>query len=284
MKERIFIKTHKLHRIYTNLFAIAVMTTLLFSFTVHTLNSNFFKELGISKTDADKKITQSFLRGYLNVYGAKNVKNIVLGNRGAVVMDLLTYTKQSVNSNAFKKEYAELKEANKPKEYKIKTPEEMRKENIESNKKSVASMEALVLKAGVGSKALYEKMLADSKKQLKEAEDPNNKDVDGYAKNYPGLAKSFKESYQQELKKWEDQYPANHLLFVRQRLQQFLEETKGIDFSAELTNINGKKVFVSKVYEGKSFRWKMAFRAGKEVVEPARTFAEEWITEINQTH
>jgi hypothetical protein len=63
-------------------------------------------------------------------------------------------------------------------------------------------------------------------------------------------------------------------------LQQFLDETKDIDFSAELVERNGKKYFANKAYEQKSSRWKMAFRAGREVVEPARVFVKQWLTEI----
>jgi hypothetical protein len=52
--------------------------------------------------------------------------------------------------------------------------------------------------------------------------------------------------------------PNNHLLFVK----------------------NGKKVFVNRAYESKNNRWKMAFRAGKEVVQPARAFVQQWLGEI----
>ena len=38
--------------------------------------------------------------------------------------------------------------------------------------------------------------------------------------------------------------------------------------------------FVKKAYEDKSKQWKMAFRAGKEVVEPAREFVQNWVQEI----
>jgi hypothetical protein len=40
------------------------------------------------------------------------------------------------------------------------------------------------------------------------------------------------------------------------------------------------KIFVNPVYQRKSNRRKMAYRAGKELVEPARAFAEQWLGEI----
>ena len=100
------------------------------------------------------------------------------------------------------------------------------------------------------------------------------------AKAFPDMVKASQASYAGQLKEWEEQYPANHMLFVKHRLQKFLEETKEIYFNAELTLKGGKKVFVNPKYEGKNRRWKMAYRAGKEVVEPAREFVQLWITEI----
>jgi len=70
------------------------------------------------------------------------------------------------------------------------------------------------------------------------------------------------------------------LLFIKKRLEEFLNTTKDIDFAAELAEKNGKKIFLNPDYERKDNRWKMAFRAGKEVVEPARDFVQKWTAEI----
>ena len=94
------------------------------------------------------------------------------------------------------------------------------------------------------------------------------------------LKKSFAASNETRLQEWESEYPENQLLFVKQRLQQFMEETKDIDFAAQTIEKNNKTVFVNPAYERKSNRWKMAFRAGKEVIEPARVFVQQWINEI----
>ena len=69
-------------------------------------------------------------------------------------------------------------------------------------------------------------------------------------------------------------------MLVTKGLLEFMEATKDIDFGAELKTVNGKKKFVNPEYERKDSRWKMAFRAGKEVVEPAREFVQKWIDEI----
>ncbi|MDB5207616.1 MAG: hypothetical protein JWR72_2691 [Flavisolibacter sp.] len=241
---------------------------------------DFLKQLGISKTSADEKITGSFLGRGFDAYGIKNAKNIALGNRKAVVLDLLNYTKKHVSSAAFLKQYMAMKESYKPKETIALTPEADKAENIARAKEFVANMEATVKKADANFKPIFEKSLADAKKNLKEAEDPNNKQYIRYAKNYPELVKTFKEGYEYQVAQWEKKYPTNHLLYVKVRLQEFMNETKDIGFGAELTTKNGKKYFVNHDYERKGNRWKMAFRAGKEVVEPAREAVQKWIEEI----
>jgi hypothetical protein len=267
-------------RICTIALILVIASVFLFSFAIAKLNADFLKELGITKSDADKKITNSVLGGYLDSYGIKNAANIAIGNRGAVTQNLLPYTKKYLLSEAFKKEYALLKENNKPVQQKIQSPEEMQQETIAQYKKGVSDMEAIVKKADATLKPTFEKALADDKKQLKEAEDPKNKAYLNYAKNYPQLLKNIEEQHKNLIAVWKNKYPTNYILFVKQRLIQFLEETKDIDFAAELISKNGKKTFANKNYENKSSRWKMAFRAGKEVIFPARTFVEQWVNEI----
>jgi hypothetical protein len=55
---------------------------------------------------------------------------------------------------------------------------------------------------------------------------------------------------------------------------------KDVDFAAELFERKGVKYFTNPVYERKSDRWKMVFRAGKEVVEVARAFVQQWMLEL----
>lgn len=262
--------------------AFAVISSLaLFSFTIVKMNGEFLKQLGISKTEADQKITGSILGGYLNQYGIKNAKNIAMGDRAAVTKDLLLYTKQFVQSPAFIKEYNTLKENEKPKPYLVETPEAMRSNYITMLKKSVSETEANVKTADASIKKIFADALVDTKKQLKEAEDPNNKTFANYKKNYPDMLQSAEASNKQSLQEWEAKYPDNQLLFVKKRLQDFLTNTADIDFDAELTTKNNKHYFVNPVYEKqKSSYWKMAFRAGKEVVLPAREFVQQWLAEI----
>jgi hypothetical protein len=250
------------------------------SFTTTRLGDDFLKQLGLTKSSADERITSGILGGYVNVYGVKNAKNIALGDRKAVVLDLLAYTKTQAGGAAFLKKYNEMRDSYKPKEYIPETPEQDRAASIARAKDAVAQAEKTLTTAQPQYKKLFEESLKSAKDNLKSEEDPANRHQVLYAKNYQGLVKQMKDNYAQQLKEWEKKYPTNQLLYVKMRLQEFIDATKDIDYSAELTTKNSKKYFVNPAYERKDNRWKMAFRAGKEVVEPAREFVQKWMEEI----
>lgn len=263
-------------------FLLVLLSLFLFSFTVQKMKNDFLKQLGINQATADQKIGNSILGGYLDHYGIRNMKNILLNDRTAVINELAAYAKQYVQSDAFKKEYAALKERNKPEAMKVpETPEEMRASLIRSAKEFVAGAEDNVKKANAQTKKIFEQTLELAKKNLKDAEDPNNQMIRSYTKNYEEMKKLMKQSWDNSMKDWETKYPGNHLLYVKVRLQEFLDATEGIDYNAATFDKNGKKYFVKPEYEHKDSRWKMAFRAGKEAVEPARAFARQWISEIH---
>lgn len=280
MKKLPLTKVLLLFRYCLTLAIVVAFCISLFSFRAKRMASDVFTQLGISQSLADIKITNSFIGGYLDGLSGRKLSSIAVTERATVTKNLLQYTKQFVNGEAYRKAYTKLKEQNKPTQNKLQTPEEMRKGLIDSYTKAVNQAEESLKKADVSVKKIFEEVLVQSKKQLKDAQDPNNEMIKNYQSNYESMVKMNETAYQQQLEKWEEDYPTNHLLYVKRRLQQFLDETQSIDFNAELTERNGKKIFVNPAYERKSNRWKMAFRAGKEVVEPAKAFVQEWLKEI----
>lgn len=267
-------------RICVLAFLLTILSFFLFSFSVRNHYDDFLKQLGIAKTDADKRISGSLLGGYVNAYGLQHAKNIALGNRTAVVKDVLDYTKKFTASDEFRKEYIALKQSNKPVKYIMQAPEDMRREMIDQYRKSIAELELSAKKADASTKNILESILAESKKQLEAAEDPDNKLIRNYAGNYPQMAASYQQAYEEQLAVWESKFPANEMLYVRQQLIKFMDETRNIDYGAELISKNGRKYFENPQYERKNNYWKMGFRAGREVVEPARQFIEQWLQEI----
>jgi hypothetical protein len=261
--------------------AAVLVSATFFSFRAHKTWGDFLGQLGITRADANQKISNSLLGGFIDAYGLKNARNIASGNRSAVMKDLLQYTKEYVNGAAFVKAYASLRESNKPEPVKApETPEEMRNNMIRYAEESIASTEENLKKASPEIRPIFEEALKAAKENLKQARDPQNPGIKSYAENYEEMKKSFAASNETRLQEWSSEYPENHLLFVKQRLQQFMEETKDIDFAAQTIEKNNRTVFANPAYERKSNRWKMAFRAGREVIEPARAFVQQWISGI----
>lgn len=255
---------------------------LLSSFTVTKIYTDeFLKQLGISKADADTRIINSLLDGSLDEYGLSKAKNIALGNRAAVTKDLLAYVKKKATAQAFIQEYNALRERKKPTLTTTKTPDEFHKDHIAENKKALADLEANAKKNTMPSmKDMYDKMILDGQKRVKEAEDPNSKVMKSYRQRYAENERMGREHNERVMKEWESKYPANYLHFIKKRLEQFMQESADIDFDAETYMKGGVKYFTNRAYESKGNRWKMGYRAGKEVVTTARAFASQWISEI----
>ena len=253
----------------------------LVSFETKKLYGDLWQQLGLEKKSGTEKIKESFLYGYLQYYGARNIKNIVAGDRAATAKSLLEYTRQYVESEAFKKEYDAYRVGHKPSlPNQPRTLEEIRKENVESIKSSIAETEKSLKTADEQYKKIFESSLAMLKKQLSDYQDPNNKMLKFIAESEQQQYEMHKKDYEVSIKEWEVKYPAGHLQFVKSRLQQLLDATADVDFNAQLVEKNGRKYFVNGDYERKSNNWKYAFRAGKEVTQTVRHFAEQWMKDI----
>lgn len=281
MKNKIYRRMVATLRFCIVAFILVIVSLFLFSFTAGRQLDSFLKQLGLNQEQANSRITNSLLGGSLDHYGIRNLKNILVNDRAAVVTDLANYARQHANSEAFKKEYLLLKERNKPAPAKkVETPEEMRASMIKMGKEFVKNSEEAVKKASPEMKKITEQMLVAAKENLKTAEDPNNKMIKAYTKNFESMKQVMQQSYENSIKEWEVQYPSNHLLYIKVKLQSFLDATGDIDFSAQLKEKNGIKYFVNPQYERKDNRWKLAFRAGRGAVEAGRAFAKQWISEI----
>lgn len=253
----------------------------LFSFTVTRFSDNFLTTLGITKTEANTRVANNILGGYVSTYGVKSIKNLAAANQVAVAKDLLAYTKNYVSTEDFKKQYAIERENHKPADNGAPDgPEKYKAKLIAQAKESVKQAEDYISKATPENKKLFQPALDAAKKNLEDMQDPHNEFLQMYADNYATILKNYNDDIAAQNKEWEEEYPSNANLFVKKRLQEFLEVTKDVDFSAKLEERNGKKYFVNPDYEHKDSRWKMAFRAGKDVTETSRAFAQQWINEI----
>ena len=67
---------------------------------------------------------------------------------------------------------------------------------------------------------------------------------------------------------------------IRQALQTVIAATEGVDFAAAVEQRETRRFFTNPAYEAKPETWKMAFRAGRDATEGARTFAKAWLAEL----
>jgi hypothetical protein len=68
---------------------------------------------------------------------------------------------------------------------------------------------------------------------------------------------------------------------LRERLRAFLTLSATVDFDAKLQKSGSKWYFANPAYEQQTEQWKFLYRIGKEPVTAARTFASDWLKELD---
>jgi hypothetical protein len=258
-------------------------TSMLFSFVVAgRVAEDIWKRLGINRQMGADKIKNSFIDGYLHYEGLSNVKQLAMNDKGAVAKDLLTFTKQYLASPTFKAEYDKMRTASRPVEPTdhTQTKEQMRAKEIDEMKKAILNMEAVAKTLPANQQKDFLSSVEMYRKTIKDYQDPNNKIIDGMYKNQLDQRQQDLNHFKEETKRWETEYPADVKLFVRGRLQHYLDVAGTVDFSAALVEKYGKKRFVNPAYQAKNNEWKMIYRAGKEVYDTTKPFAEQWVKEL----
>jgi len=258
--------------------AFFMIVVLLYSFRLQQAYTDLWQQLGIARESGTQAIKESFFNGYLQYYGARNIKNITTGDKAAVTKDLLQFTRQYVESEAFKKAYDTYRQERKPQvPEKEKSEADIRDEQVASLQKSIAELEKS-LKTQTGDlKKILEESLATLRQQKKEYEKPDNEIIKMMAQGEKMQHEQHVKEYEQQTEKWKMDFPESSKAFVKARLQEMLNVTKDVDYNAQLVERYNKKYFSNPVYEKKPANWKYAFRAGKEVTETARAFAQEWM-------
>ena len=256
---------------------------MLFSFVVaDRLAEDIWKRLGINRQEGAEKIKSSFIDGYLHYEGLSNVRQLAMNDKGAVAKDLMTFAKQYLASPAFKTEYDKMRKASCPVEPtdRAQTKEQVRQKEIDEMKKAIVNMEAVAKTLPANQQKDFLSSVEMYRKTIKDYQDPNNRIIDGMYKNQLDQRQRDLNHFKEETKRWETEYPVDVKLFVRGRLQHYLDVAGTVDFSATLVEKYGRKRFVNPAYQAKNNEWKMIYRAGKDVYEETKVFAEQWIKEL----
>jgi hypothetical protein len=247
--------------------------------TITSKYNDILTALGISASSAKDQVYYSFIGGYFSSPGNSTYKTYPAGKRAEGVRQLGSFVKNYLVSAEFQKRYMENYERSKPRA--PKSMEARLTEKLDDLKRNLKKWEEGLKKSDAEMKSSYEESIRYAKKWIKIYEDP----TDPQHETQVGFIKMGYESdleyYQKRLDELDKRYPKDISLFIKGRLEEFLRESANVDFNAELFQKGRLKKFVDPAYESKSPTWKYCFRAGREATEAARTFAQQWLAELN---
>ena len=250
---------------------------LLFLLTLSAVGANdVLQTMKLKPADASQDLMYSLVNGSVSVWRVRDTfRKASPAMRASLVEQTLIWTKAYVSSPQFAKDYAAFREQEKPQppertqtvEQELAEQRKQRDADLAETKKNIASMPAEYRK---DAEEAYKQTVA----AMKQMDTPEYRKMerDGIVMQ----RKAEDQDYAERTAEWQKQYPADPRQLVKLRLQEFLSETANVDFAAKL---NGRK-FANAAYEGKSSEWKLAYRAGREATEKARTFAQGWLKEL----
>ena len=246
---------------------------------------DIWKQLGLTLPDGQRNINNSFLQGRLYYFGAKNAKNVAIGDRVAVVNQLIAYAQKYYGSPEFKTAYQNSRAKMKPAE-----PEELpvpTEEQVKAEEKKRLEQQLKVAEENLNSPNSKIKngaptAIENIKKQLKALDEPNNPTIKRKLENTNRMNEAIRKQYSSDIQKFEAKYPEDPQILLKKRLQEIIDITADVDYAAELKEgYQGKKIFVNPTYEKKPAEWKLAFRAGKPATDAVRAAAQEWLKKLN---
>jgi hypothetical protein len=241
--------------------------------------------LGISEGRAKEAVFDSFMSDAVSIAG-KPAAFLGLSPtaRVALVNFALNLARTFVESDEFKRRYADHREANGPEPL----PEEQSADAIFAKQRAgfenqVAEMRKLFDQITPEQRATLEAGWADMRRQLDDMEKGERR------KQIEGLLKEQRDEQARardvSMKAFDKVYPADPRALVAMRLRHFLEVTSDVNFDAQLVDAsagNGarKRAFADAALEARPAEWKMAFRAGKPATDTARAFAQKWLNDL----
>ena len=247
--------------------------------------TDVLKQLGISDEEAGDFVWWNLSGEVFSYPNMRELKQKSGAEKSAVMQEVCEYARRYTESESFKQKYLEQRENRKPSPPQKPEPvEEMRARLKKDGEKSIKEMEASLASMPAEHQEMMKATIDMMKEQVKQYDDPNNpmfsKDMEqmmmqGYEMQM--------DQHKKDLAEWEENNPTDPTAMVKKRLEKFLEETKDVDFNAQVVDGQyGKKVFAKREYEMKPSNWKVCYRAGREPVETTRAFARQWLGDLNK--
>ena len=236
--------------------------------------------LGISEGRAKEAVFDSFMSDAVSIAG-KPAAFIALppAARVALVNFALNLARTFVDSDDFKRRYADHREANGPEPL----PEEQTADAVlakqrEGFETQVTEMRKLFEQITPEQRATLEQGWKDMRDQFTAMEQGEKRqELDGLLR----LQRADQVRLRNDaLREFAKTYPVDHRTLVAMRLRHFLETTGDVAYDAQLVEKDKKRMFANAAFEGKPGEWKMAFRAGKPATDAARVFAQQWLADL----
>jgi hypothetical protein len=233
--------------------------------------------LGVSESHA-REIVMSAIEGMFGLGNtAKPFLALAPAARAAAVNDVVGWAKTYFASPAFKAEWAKEREQAKPQQDARGTvDDELKAKNAEQQKSLDDARKMLPMLPPDAQKAMQEQLKQMEATMKDPAQQKMQRDM--IIAERGDKDKQFTD----DMKRWGEQYPADHNVLIAKRLHDFLTVSADVNFDAKLKVENSAKVFVDPQYEEKPPEWKMCYRAGREATQAARTAATQWLKEIGR--
>lgn len=243
-------------------------------------------QLGLTAASAKEAVMSGIGSGWLNYsLAAPAFKKAPAALRVQLAEGTIAWAKAYTASPEFAASYAKLRETRKPEAPVFEgTPEEeqarQRAQQAKDQARGVEDMKKALASMQPEQRKQMEAAMEQAAAIVKQMDTPEMRKM-----MLDGIRMQREEStrrYQQELKKWQEEYPESPAPVIAKRLKAFLDASADVDFDAKLEQKNGKMRFVNQEYESKSSEWKLCYRAGKEPVTAARAAAAAWMKELGR--
>ena len=259
---------------------LSVIITLLVVIVVGVAAQDQLATLGISEGRAKEAVFDSFMADAVSIAGKPAAFTAMApAARVALVNFALALSRTFVESDEFKRRYADHREANGPDPL----PEDQTADAIFAKQR--AGFEAQVAEM----RKLFDQITPEQRVTLEEGWKQMRDQFDAMEKGdkRKEIEALLRDQRNQQIRTrdaamaaFEKAYPADPRTLVAMRLRHFLDVTQDVAYDAQLVEKDKTKKFADAALEAKPAEWKMAFRAGKAPTDAARTFAQKWLSDL----
>ena len=247
------------------------------------VRADLWTDLGTQESEARMQTVQTILNGSIPGLGTVAFRRAAPAMRVALIQQVGTWAKTFTKSLAFKTAYDTARTNEKPEPPNTQTASaaDQLKQQREEFEKSAAEMRKNAAGQSKEVRDTIETTIAQMRTSL-DAMANNKTQLQALDKAYAQANAEEQQSYMEKLATFDREHPAAAQTALARRLQQFLDVCKDVDFNTQLVEVKGLKKFANPAFEAKSNEWKKCYRAGREPVEAARTFAIAWLKELGQ--